>query len=109
MPWFLVKISANAVGVHKHFHDIKIFNKNNTLINNLSGAYELKKNKISKIKYNYPDKKNRKKLIQNFIDTLQNSKIKPIISSKEQINLMSACLAADQSIKENRKIKIKYL
>ncbi len=104
----LVKITANGCAKHNHFHDIKIFSKDETLINSSLGAYSYDK-KIKKIDINYPDKPNRKKLIQNFIDCLLSKKTKPVITLKEQINLMSVCFAADESIKKKKKIKIKYL
>ena len=69
----------------------------------------IKKGKFDKIKSDYPDKKNRKKLIHNFIETLIKKNIKPIISLKEQIDLMTICFAADKSIKLGKKIRIKYL
>ena len=57
---------------------------------------------------NYPDKKNRKKLIQNFLDYILNKKTKLILSNKDQIDLMNVCLSADISLKKKKKIKIKY-
>ena len=49
---------------------------------------------ISKMNYDYPDKKNRKNLIRNFIDCiLDKKKIDP--SFKSQVDLMIACLYAD--------------
>ena len=59
-----------------HYHEIKIFLENQTLVNSRMGSYVINKDKISKVEAEYPDKKNRKKLIQNFIDTI---KIKNII------------------------------
>jgi len=41
--------------------------------------YQIKKN----LKGNYPDKFNRKKLIQNFIDQIKDTSIKPILTLKE--------------------------
>ena len=105
----LVKISANAAAMHDHFHELKIFSKDETLINSKLGSFSFKKNKIIKNNFAYPDKKNRKKLIQNFIDSLLKKNTKPIITIKEQLNLMSICFAVDKSIKLNKKIKIKYL
>lgn len=109
----IVKISANTVGVYKHFHEIKIFEKNKTFSHSYLGSFNFnkKKNKtvFNKIISNYPEKKNRRKLIQNFIDSLHNKKIKPLISLKEQFDVMSVCLAAEKSIKLNKKIKVKYL
>ena len=49
------------------------------------------------------------KLIQNFLDTLLNRNVKPLISSKEQVDLMSVCFAVDKSINLNKSLKIKYL
>ena len=73
------------------------------------GSYVITKNKISKVKADYPDKKNRKKLIQNFINTINTKNTKPLISLKEQIDLMTICFAVDKSVKLNKKIKINYL
>ena len=105
----IVKITANAVAVHDHFHEIKIFTKNMTINNTINGSFSFIKNKIRKNKFLYPDKKNRKKLIQNFLDTISNKKIKPIISQKEQFDLMSVCLSAEEAMNKNKKIKIKYI
>jgi len=109
----LVKISANAAGIYEHFHEIKIFEKNKTFSHSNFVAFysKEKKNKtvLKKINSNYPEKKNRKKLIHNFIDSLRNEKIKPIISLKDQIDVMSVCFASERSLKLNKKIKIKYL
>ena len=63
---------------------------------------------FKRLNFDYPDKKNRKKLIQNFIDVLMNKKIKPIVTIKEQFDLMSVCFASDDSLKLNKTIKIKY-
>ena len=109
----IVKISANAAGVYNHFHEVKIFGKNKTLVHNYLGSYVFtKKNKktvFNELNYEYPDKKNRKKLIQNFIDVLIDNKTKPAITLKEQFDLMSVCFASDRSLKLKKKIKIKYL
>ncbi len=105
----IVKITANGAAIFDHFHEIKIFSDNSTMVNSRLGSYMIKKGKFEKIKSDYPDKKNRKKLIHNFIETLIKKNIKPIISLKEQIDLMTICFAADKSIKLGKKIKIKYL
>lgn len=105
----LVKISANGAAIYDHYHELKIFLENQTLVNSRMGSYVINKDRISKIKANYPDKKNRKKLIQNFIDTIKIKNTKPLISLKEQIDLMTICFAVDKSVKLNKKIKIDYL
>ena len=105
----IVKITANGSAIFNHFHEIKIFSDNQTLVNSRLGSYMIKKDKLSKINASYPDKKNRKKLIQNFIETLNKKNIKPIITIKEQIDLMTICFAVDRSAALNKKIKINYL
>lgn len=105
----LVKVSANGAAIYDHYHELKIFLENQTLVNSRMGSYVINKGRISKIKANYPDKKNRKKLIQNFIDTIKIKNTKPLISLKEQIDLMTICFAVDKSVKLNKKIKIDYL
>ncbi len=108
----IVKITANAAGIYQHFHEVKIFEKNKTLVNNFLGSYMFSKKQVKthfkKLNYEYPDKKNRKKIIQNFIDILIDKKINSIISFKDQYNLMKVCFAADRSIVLKKKIKIKY-
>ena len=105
----LVKVTANAAGQYSHFHELKIFQKGQTFIHSLKDTYVFDdKNKEKSIKSNYPDKMNRKKLIQNFIDVLFFGK-KPIISFQEQIDLMTVCFAADQSLKNKKQININYL
>ena len=109
----IVKVSANAAGIYNHFHEIKIFQKNKTLVNNFIQSYSFEKKNtktlFTNLTHEYPDKKNRKKLIQNFIDVLIDNKIKPVITLKEQFDLMSVCFASDKSLKLKKKIKIKYL
>ena len=109
----LVKVTSNAGSIYEHFHELKIFEKNRTLIHSFSGSYLFEKKKkltfFNKIKNKYPDKVNRKKLIQNFIDSLLNKKTKEIISFKEQIDLMMVCFASDKSLISGKKIKISYL
>lgn len=110
----ITKITANASGIYNHFHELKIFLNNKTIINNNSEKviYKNKKNhKISKTIMNelYPDKLNRKKLIRNLLDQIYNKKTKPLISRKEQFDLMSVCFAAEKSLKKNTEVNIKYL
>ncbi len=109
----LVKITANAGGIYNHFHELKVFLKDKTIINAPSAKviYKMKKNKkISKIimKNEYPDKSNRKKLIRNLIDQIKLKNIKSFLSRKEQFDLMNVCFAADKSLKTGKQVIIKY-
>ena len=56
----IVKITANGAAVFDHFHELKIFSDNHTLVNSKLGSYMVQKGKIKKISANYPDKENRK-------------------------------------------------
>ena len=104
----IVKLTANAAAIYNHFHEIKIFTKNKTINNSLTGSYIINKKRLKKNDYAYPDKRNRKKLIRNFLDNIIDNKNKLIISQKEQFDLMSVCFAAENALKKNKKIKIKY-
>ena len=53
----MVKITANGAAIFDHFHEIKIFSDNLTMVNSRLGSYIIKKGKFDKIKSNYPDKK----------------------------------------------------
>ena len=69
----IVKITANASSIYPHFHELKIFSKNSSIIHNLQGSYEIKRNKkIKKLSSKYPDKKNRLNIIHSFVDNLRN-------------------------------------
>ena len=105
----IVKITANGGAIFNHFHELKIFSDNQTLVNSRLGPFMIKNDKLCKIHASYPDKQNRKKLIHNFIETLTKKNIKPIISIKEQIDLMTICFAVDKSVALKKKIKINYL
>jgi predicted dehydrogenase len=105
----IAKITANAAAIHEHFHEIKIFTSNKTINNTLNGSFTFTKDTSKKNKYSYPDKVNRKRLIQNFLDCIINKNKKAIISEKEQFDLMSVCFAAEDSIKKNKRIKIRYI
>ena len=104
----LVKITANGVGIYDHFHQLKIFEKNKTIEHNYNESRLIKNSNKKKLKKtiisgNYPDKKNRKKLIQNFLDYILNKKTKLILSNKNQIDLMKVCFSADESLKKKKK------
>ncbi len=105
----IVKITANASSIYPHFHELKIFSKNSTIIHNLQGSYEIKKNKkIKKLSSNYPDKKNRLNIIHSFVDNLKNRYIRSIVNKKDIMNSMSISLAAEKSMKIGKEVKIKY-
>ena len=107
----IAKVTVNAAAAHNHFHEVKIFSKNSTFVNSNLGSFQSQRinNRIfsKRIFSDYPDKKNRKKLIQNFIDFILKKVNSPIITFKEQKNLMSVCFATDKALKTKKKVKIK--
>ncbi len=108
----IVKITGNGPSVHDHFHGLKIFSNNKTLIHDLRKTETLiKKNKkfISKKLNNlYPGKEHRTKIINNFVDHIINRKNKLIIDKKNIYDVMEICFAAEKSIRLNKTIKITY-
>ena len=108
-----VKISVVATSPYKHFHELKIFSNKYSLIHNIDKSKIMKgfekKNKVTNLKESYPQKKNRGILINNFINSLLDKNQKHIIDQNEVINSMSVALAAEKSLKNFKKIKVKYL
>tara|TARA_B110000003_G_C16649950_1_gene533739 strand:+ start:1299 stop:2291 length:993 start_codon:yes stop_codon:yes gene_type:complete len=109
----IAKISANGCAIYNHLHEVKIFQKNKTIINDINGAKIIfKKNKkifTKKMNFSYPDKQNRKNLIIDFLDSLSKKKYNHIVSKNDIFDAMSICFAADKSLKKNKEIIIKYL
>ena len=104
----ILKVTANSASVHEHFHHLKVYEKNNLYINSYLGSYHFNsKNQFFNVNKEYPDKKNRKNLIRNFIDKMLLNK-KQEFSIKNQVDLMSACFFADKSMNSGKEIKIKY-
>lgn len=109
----LCKITANIGCVYPHFHKISIYSKDKTYEQNLLGSVLISKSKgditINKIKNDYR-KRNRNKILDNFINNLSNKKIPDLSRDSTNIfKIMNICFAFIDSIKKNRKIKISYL
>ena len=105
----LVKFN-NHPNISEIINEFEIELNDETFVNSRLGQFIHKKNKIQKINNSsYPDKKNRKKLIHNFIDNLKNKNYRHLVSTKDIIDSMSICFAAEKSLKLKKEIKIKYL
>ena len=105
----IAKITSNCAANYQHFHELKIFSKNETIMNNLQGKVVYSNGKIKKLTNKYPDKKNRKKLILNFLDYILKKNSKVIISAKDQFDLMSICFAVDRSATLKQRVKVRYI
>ena len=107
------KITANGCCVYPHFHSLKIFGANKTLIHDVNNTISFDKNNNSLIKkykkVDYPAKDKRKELIINFLNKVDNNKNTLLVDNKDIFDTMSICLAAEASIKKKKTIKIKYL
>ena len=45
----MVKVSANGAAIYDHYHELKIFLENQTLVNSRMGSYVINKDRISKL------------------------------------------------------------
>lgn len=108
-----VKISVIATSPYKHFHELKIYSNKYSLAHNIDKSKILSgfesKNIIKSLKESYPQKKNRVILINNFINSLLDKNQKNIVNQQDIINSMCVALAAEESLKNFKKIKIKYI
>jgi len=105
------KISANFGCVHKHQHVIKVFGTKKSFIYDDMGAriynnrdpYSPKQIKFNKNLYD-----GKACLLPDFFENIKNKKnySKNIYN---ELNLISACVFADQAISKEKKIKIKYI
>ena len=103
----IAKITANACSITPHNHNISIYSKNYTLKNEIYDRYIIsKRGKKNLLNIQYPHKNERKKLIRSFIHSLMDIKKKPLISMDETFFITKVCLAAIESEKKLKMIKI---
>ena len=104
-----IHINAFGPSVYPHYHELKVFGSNATTINQYGNNFFIKKeNNLKRIKNNtrYPDHKNKKKVIIKFIENINKKKI---LVNQDIFDSMCICFAAEKSIKQKKRIKIKYL
>lgn len=108
----IVKITGNGPCVHPHFHGIRIFGSKQTMIHNFSEAYffDRSKSRINKNDLKTQNYKsiNKDKIITNFIDSILNPELNPIVKQKDIYDVMSICFAAEKSIITKQMVKINY-
>jgi len=109
----IAKITGNGGCVHPHFHGVKIFGTNRTVVHELNSAYYINssdpKLDIDVITSPYPEKEVREKIIHSFVNYIHDNSIKPVVTQAEVFDVMSACFAAEEAMKTGETIKIKYL
>lgn len=104
-----IQINAFGPSIYPHYHELKVFGSNATSINQYGNNFFIKnENKLKRIKNNtkYPDHKNKKKVIINFINNIDKKKF---LANQDIFDTMCICFAAEKSIKQKKRIKIKYL
>mgnify|MGYP001266895758 CR=1 FL=1 len=109
----IVNIGANGPCLYPHSHEISIYSDLQTTKLTSQGLLKTSKKKflnkkLDKIKNIYPRKELRSNILKNFIGSILNNK-KNLIPKKQIFDVMSACLAAEESMKKNKLVKIKYL
>ena len=106
----LAKITSNFGCVHNHQHVLKIYGTKKTFIYDDMGArifknYDPVKGKVIKVKKLYSGKDAMLPIIFSLLKKKTNNFKKQI---NRELNLISATLSADISLKLRKKIKIKY-
>ena len=104
----IAKVSFNSNSNTKHFHQIKLYYKNSSIFHGPQGTDIFVNSKKTKTKIGkYPDKKNRKNLISDYVEKLYKTKFK-YVYNKRLFKIMKICFAAIQSDKKNKLLKINY-
>jgi len=108
----IIKVTGNGSCVHPHFHGLKVFGRDKTIIHSFSNAYSLYSSapdaKLNMIKDSYPEKDKRSEVIHSFVNYLSKKSKYLSVSSQETIDLMSVCFAAEKSIITGEKVSISY-
>ena len=106
----ILNVTSNFGCVVPHHHIFKLYGTKSTFIQEYNKAIVYssreKNKKVVKIKNNYL-KKNKKKILESFIDSLIFKK-KPLVSRTDVLSSMAISIAIDKSIKSNKWEKIKY-
>lgn len=106
---FIGKVTANIGCVHPHFHNVALYGKKKTFINNIKETFEISKRKnylFKKFKKNYRGEK-LDAMITNFVNSIIFNR-KEYFSKDYLFNLMTVCFRSIQAVKNNKKIKINY-
>ena len=108
----IVKITGNGPCVHPHFHGVRIFGSKQTMIHNFSESYffDRYKSRINKndLITKNSQNTNKDKVITNFIDSILNPEMSPIVKQKDIYDVMSICFAAEKSTFTKQMVKINY-
>ena len=108
----IVKITGNGPCVHPHYHSLKIFGDKKTIKHDFPSTVLIEKNKIKIIKLKkkiYPAKNLRSNILKTFIEgTVKKKEDFFLVSTSDVFDIMSICFAAEKSMLNGKKTKIKY-
>ena len=109
----IAKLTGNGGCVHPHFHGLKIFGTDQTVIQNRDGAFYLNSSEPGSesipIVEPYPEKETRQNIIHSFVDYILDPSRTPIVPQQDVYDVMSVCFAAEEAIKTGKAINIEYL
>ena len=124
---FTAQLVCNFGGVNPHYHQVEIFGTTGSFINNDVGGFYYHKRDPKNGNYNYlinkPEFENysgrteakteyktlsKGDYIYDFVDAIVHDKENPI-TRKEIFDVLSVCLAIEDSLKNKRVVKVKYL
>jgi len=108
-----VKVSAHGGCVHPHFHALKVFGKNSSFIHDSTGtAWIDSSNPNQNFRSEsaiYPAKTMRSEALISFINSLVQTDQNVLVAEAEVFDVMSVCLAAEQSVNLENSAIIEYL
>ncbi len=109
----IAKLTGNAGCVHPHFHGLKIFGSQKTLIQDYEGArYYLSSDPdraTVAVSEPYPEKQSRPAVIHSFVDSILDRFSPPLVSQKDVFDVMSIGLAAEKAMTSGHSVEIQYV
>ena len=109
----VAKISANGACVHPHFHGLKVFGCNRSLVSEWGVTRMIEKKDDDYTSHDfagdYPGKEYRRNLLLDFINSVVDSRKPTLIQTEEIFNTMSICFAAEQAMHSDHAVEIDYL
>ena len=112
----ICKVSANGGCIYPHFHTLRVFGTKKTIVHDLDHSLEVNELrdsdefKIERVAGGYPEKKRRSMILDSFIDSIVRvPSARPIVQTREVLDVMSVCLAAEEAISTKKTVKIQYL
>lgn len=107
------KIAAHGGCVHPHFHTLRVFGTQATLLHETSGTHWLDSADPSQPPRpehaDYPAKQHRSQALVSFVEALLDANRRPLIPQEDVFQVMSVCLAAEHAATTGRTVDIDYL